>query len=213
MEESAAYRDGMSTLYVQCRCGDEKAYTTLERIVSTPVSSPSTLSQEDHLVAKGYLGDLFTISKSQLIPRDITRAKCLFSEISLLDTDKITCHHLQYLAAIYHLEYGSNDGILHVPLIEKSIEQGNAISMTTLGYCYTNGLGVKKNNYKSFEIDLRAAMTGYPMAQCNLGYRYDKGRGCLEDPALAAEWFKKPPTKGMQLLSSKLLIVLSQVGG
>lgn len=192
MEESAAYRDRVSHLYLKSRCGNKEAYNELESLASPTFHQ----SREDALVAKGYLGDLLLICNSQLIPRDERRGKELLSELSHLDRGDLTCYHLQHLLGIYYQDCCSGMETESVELFQQAADQGHAMSISTLGYFYDYGTGVRKNKKTAFSLYATAANKGYPVAQCNVGKCYDSGQGCEEDSILAGEWFQKAAEQG-----------------
>jgi TPR repeat protein len=193
MEESAAYRDRIAQLYLKSRCGKKEAYFELEGLACSTLHP----SPEDGLVAKGYLGDLLLICKSQLIPRNERRAKLLLSELLDIDRGTLTCRHLQHLLGVYYLDCCDGKESESVELFQQAADQGLAMSISTLGFCYDKGIGVRLNIKKAFSMYTLAAKKEYSVAQLNLAKCYDVGEGCEKDTAQAMEWFKKAADQGL----------------
>ena len=61
---------------------------------------------------------------------------------------------------------------------------------------YGKGLGVKRDDVKSFKWYKKSAEQGHPNAQFNLGVIYAKGRGTDKDEKLSREWYKKSAEQG-----------------
>lgn len=83
-----------------------------------------------------------------------------------------------------------------VRLFRRTAEQENATSQTHLGYCYLNGIGVKKDTKEAVRLFKLAAEEGHPMAQY---YLYEcwatsvKGIGWFE----ARRWLFSAADKGV----------------
>ena len=60
-----------------------------------------------------------------------------------------------------------------IECLNKSINLGNTASINTLGLCYLNGIGVKKNISKALELFNTAASKNYAYAYNNLGHYYE----------------------------------------
>jgi TPR repeat protein len=65
-----------------------------------------------------------------------------------------------------------------------------------LGYCYSQGFGVKKDNTEAFKWFLKAAELGNAVGAYNVGDSYYSGSGVEEDGKLAYEWFQKAHDMG-----------------
>jgi len=59
----------------------------------------------------------------------------------------------------------------------KAAEQGYAVGQSNLGFMYSNGYGVPKNDAEAIKWYRRAAKQGYAEAQYNLAIMYDQGMG------------------------------------
>ena len=193
--DSSAYKNDLLKLYMRCRSDDEEAYCELKRLVEAPSSSHPT--PEDALAAKGYLGDLLLIGKSQVIDYDEKRGNALLSELSYLDKESLTCCHLQYLlGAYYHdcLVGMEEEAFL---LYQKGADQGHILAISLLAYCYGTGEGTQKDVKKSLSLYKKAADLGHPVAQFNIGWMYFGGNYCVEkDKTIAFKWFKKSAENG-----------------
>jgi len=61
---------------------------------------------------------------------------------------------------------------------------------------YGKGLGVERDDVKSFEWYKKAAEQGHPNAQFNLGVIYSKGRGTDKDEKSSKEWYARAAEQG-----------------
>ena len=73
--------------------------------------------------------------------------------------------------------------------IRKSADQGNADAQCNLGFAYSVGRGVEKNQKEATKWFLKAADQGNADAQCNLGAAYFHGIGIIKDVQAAYGWF------------------------
>ncbi|RHZ45510.1 hypothetical protein Glove_673g43 [Diversispora epigaea] len=72
-----------------------------------------------------------------------------------------------------------------------------SIGQISLGLLYYNGLGLKKDEKKAFQIFMDAAENGSSWAQSCIGYCYNSGRGVDEkDDKKALEWNHKSANNG-----------------
>jgi len=70
-------------------------------------------------------------------------------------------------------------------------ETGDTKAQTYLGFCYENGLEVKKDYEEALKWFHKAAAQNYAEAQRNLGWCYYSGHGVKRDYAEAAKWYRK----------------------
>jgi TPR repeat protein len=70
-------------------------------------------------------------------------------------------------------------------------EAGDAKAQTYLGFCYENGLEVKKDYAEALKWFHKAVDQNYAEAQRNLGWCYYSGHGVKRDYAEAVRWFQK----------------------
>ena len=73
---------------------------------------------------------------------------------------------------------------------------GNASSINALGFLYTEGKGVPKNESRARELIRQAANMGHPNAQNAVGGYYYDGEGVARDFAEACRWFHKAAING-----------------
>ncbi|MEI6834447.1 MAG: hypothetical protein WCL28_10700 [bacterium] len=71
----------------------------------------------------------------------------------------------------------------------KGSELGSIESKQKLAYYYSNGLGVTKDERKSFELNLESANGGSVDAALNLAIEYEYGRGTEKDLEQAFHWY------------------------
>jgi len=70
-------------------------------------------------------------------------------------------------------------------------EQGDAEAQFSLGFCYDDGRGVKKDYAEAVKWYRKAAGQNFAPAQFNLGYCYANGQGVKKDEEEAVKWFTK----------------------
>lgn len=80
---------------------------------------------------------------------------------------------------------------------EEAAKKGDIGAQTALGYLYSKGEGVAKNDLEAIRWYRSAASQGDVVAQFNLGTFYDKGNGVGRDPYEAGRWFKKAALQGL----------------
>ena len=80
--------------------------------------------------------------------------------------------------------------------MRKSAEQGDADAQFNLGLCYTDGLGVAKDEKEAVRWYRQAAEQGDAKAQFNLGYCYAKGSGVTKDEKEAVRWYGQAAEQG-----------------
>ena len=78
----------------------------------------------------------------------------------------------------------------------KAAEQGDAAAQDRLGYRYTMGNGVAKDDKEAVKWYRKAAEQGHAPAQNSLGYCYAIGSGVAKDDKEAARWFRKSAEQG-----------------
>ncbi len=85
-------------------------------------------------------------------------------------------------------------------LIAKTLQQrakdGEADAQQELGYMYSSGKDVPKDDAKAFELFGKAASQGEPFAQRNLGVYFEQGWGTPKDDAKAFEWYRRAALQG-----------------
>lgn len=75
-------------------------------------------------------------------------------------------------------------------------ESGNRFAQAQVGYMYSVGMGVKKNENESIRFFELAAAQGVINAQMNLGAAYADGRGVKKDYSVALNWYRKAADAG-----------------
>ena len=76
--------------------------------------------------------------------------------------------------------------------VRKRAEAGDAAAQRNLGFRYSQGIDVEKNEKLALEWTRKAAEAGDAKAQFNLAGAYASGRSGLKvDPAAATEWYRK----------------------
>lgn len=57
----------------------------------------------------------------------------------------------------------------NIEFLQKAADLGNTIALYSLGFCYQHGFGFQKDLSKAIENYSKAAESGFPMANYNLG--------------------------------------------
>jgi TPR repeat protein len=81
---------------------------------------------------------------------------------------------------------------------------GYRFGLNNLGYCYENGIGIKINKRKAFELYQKAADLGNSIAQYNLALMYENGEGVDKNIDQAFYWYEKSADQGDQDARNKL---------
>jgi TPR repeat protein len=84
-------------------------------------------------------------------------------------------------------------------------EKGYPKAACDVGWMFSQGHGVTKDNKKAFEFMLQAADKGYHRAQNNIGLYYKNGTGCDINMGKAVEWLEKAEAANYDKLAKKAL--------
>lgn len=98
-----------------------------------------------------------------------------------------------------------------IPRLEASAERGLVKSAVRLGDAYFIGRGVEKSDEKAAYWYERAANSGDPWAQNQIGYFYQTGIGVQRDPVRAAHWYERAASSG--LLSARVNLGVAYLWG
>lgn len=82
--------------------------------------------------------------------------------------------------------------------IQSCVDQGNAYCLNVLGLLYKQGLGVEKNEEKTFNLIMEAAKKEFAAAEYNIGRFYMIGLGCDIDFDKARSWLTISADHGNQ---------------
>ena len=82
-------------------------------------------------------------------------------------------------------------------------------AQSKLGFLYSQGLGVVKDDTEAVRWYKLAAAQGNASAQSNLGLKYANGQGVLQDYAEAVRWFKLAAAKGDERAQYNLGVMYS----
>jgi TPR repeat protein len=80
--------------------------------------------------------------------------------------------------------------------LKKAAKQGHAIALYKLGFMYSGGIGVDKDQQESSKWFLKSAAQGYDRAQFSVGVIFLHGEGVKEDKKEALQWFLKAAEQG-----------------
>ncbi|MCX7010907.1 MAG: tetratricopeptide repeat protein [Kiritimatiellaeota bacterium] len=90
---------------------------------------------------------------------------------------------------------------------EAAAKLGDAEAQNQIGYYYSRGLGVERDDVKCAEWSGKSAEQGNAIGQFNLGLSYGNGRGVEKNGAKAAKLFQQAAEQGM----SKAQIALGEL--
>ena len=89
-----------------------------------------------------------------------------------------------------------------VDSVRKRAEAGDPAAQRVLGFRYSHGIDVEKDEKKAFEWTAKAAEQGDGKAMFNLANNYANGDGVAKDKAKAIAWYRKA-AKAFQALAEK----------
>lgn len=84
-----------------------------------------------------------------------------------------------------------------IPRLEAGAERGLVKNAVRLGDAYFIGRGVEKSDEKAAYWYERAANSGDPLAQKQIGYFYQAGIGVPRDPVRAVHWYQRAVASGV----------------
>jgi len=102
-------------------------------------------------------------------------------------TTPLTAAELIILGYIYHKLLNQPQQAFDA--FKAAVDLRSILGMTMVGYCYSTGTGVEKNNEIAFGLFYTAASRGNAIAMHNMGVFYLTGQGCEQDSILATEYF------------------------
>jgi TPR repeat protein len=76
--------------------------------------------------------------------------------------------------------------------------------MSTMGFHYAHGIGVKQNYEKAFEWYQKAADAGDAYAMYEVAHCYENGEGVDSDEDLYIEWLEKARDAGLECAEEEL---------
>lgn len=92
--------------------------------------------------------------------------------------------------------YARGDYVRAASLLRPLADAGSPLAQTYLGYMYSVGSGVPKDDNAAVFWLTRAAIQGVPNAQFLLGVMYDKGHGVPQDFTQAYFWYDLAAARG-----------------
>ncbi len=101
---------------------------------------------------------------------------------------------------IINEKIGHQDYKTAILYFEKAQELGNIAAINSLGLCYQNGLGVKKDLDKALSLFQEAAKKNYAYAFNNLGIHFEKEKNIVE----AKKYFLKSANLGESFACNKM---------
>ena len=86
------------------------------------------------------------------------------------------------------------------------------IALENLGYCYSEGIGVAKDEATAFEIYTKCAKLGSDIAMRNLGNMYENGVVVEQNYSVALHWYNKALTAGYEDAEEDIKRILEKLG-
>lgn len=134
-------------------------------------------------------------------------------ELGVQDEQRSIHYYEQAFDTLYDQAMGENDGEAQyslgnsyidgegvkqsysqaIKMYQRAIANNIAAAYNALGLCYGygTGLGVAKDDKKEFELQLKAAELGLPIAMNNVAYKYRNGDGVEKDENKYLEWIRR----------------------
>lgn len=139
--------------------------------------------------------------------RVLTSISLLLISIFAFAQERTDSAELFYRQA-YAIEIG-NDSVegsitCAIPLYIRAAEAGHVPAQSYLGFCYYQGVGVKRDPFKAIKWIEKAAFQGDIKACNNLGWLLANGDEVVRDYRKAAYWFKKASDVGMPMAQAQL---------
>mmetsp|Transcript_28273 Transcript_28273/g.72124 ORF Transcript_28273/g.72124 Transcript_28273/m.72124 type:complete len:627 (-) Transcript_28273:334-2214(-) len=141
------------------------------------------------MVAGHTLGWLYKLG--QYVKKDEDKSSSIFVDLALRGHwgSKGYCHRFGLGSFAKSVKSG-------VECYRKGVEEGDAVSINSLGYCYNFGVGVDVDTRKGLSLYRQAAEKGYVLAIRNLGVCYAKGIGVDVDKPVAVKYYKQAADLG-----------------
>lgn len=97
-----------------------------------------------------------------------------------------------YLVNVETLQYRDDAEVQQgISLLRKGVEHGVAKCLSTLAFCYQEGIGVPKKAEQALRWFRKAAEAGDPGSYFNVGCMYYYGNGCQENDSEAWKWLTR----------------------
>ena len=81
-------------------------------------------------------------------------------------------------------------------LVSPHAQRGNALAQNYLGWMYSGGRGVTRNEAEAVNWYRKSAEQGHETAQFNLGFMYENGRGVTRNITEATKWYRRAAEQG-----------------
>jgi TPR repeat protein len=100
-----------------------------------------------------------------------------------------------------------------VEWIRKAAELGYSAAQNNLGYAYSSGSGVLKDDKEAVKWYRKSAEQDNADGQYNLGVMYSNGRGVLKDYKEAVKWYRKAAEQGSVAAQGNLGVMYAKGEG
>ena len=110
---------------------------------------------------------------------------------------------------------GSRDdanAVAALDLYQEAYRLGNMQAAVSIGRCYDDGIGVKRDEGTAVQYYIEAANAGIPDGMHNLGFCYMDGRVVEKNEELGVQWMTKSFEAGNVYSAYTLGITLQQAG-
>ena len=88
--------------------------------------------------------------------------------------------------------------------LQKAVDKGHSAARLPLAAMYREGMGVRQDPVRAFELFTISANEGYPSAQFTLGAIYRAGEGVETDYSMAYKWFLAAAQQGEEASQNNL---------
>lgn len=130
-------------------------------------------------------------------PQDYEKAGYSFRESGYINDKKAYIDCVNYIGNKFY--YGKGTVVNHQKGFEWykiAADLGDARAQNQVGYCYDQGIGVKKDSNLAFRYFAQSARQNNKIAQANLGLCYQYGMGTDVDKKEAVKWYEKAANNG-----------------
>ncbi len=141
---------------------------------------------------------LLEIKKASNLLKGEASAKVIRGQIKLLRKYK----HIAQARAELVIEHFQNHHDLNPEIVFswalEAANRGDARNMVNAGYCYANGIGVKKDYKSAIKWLLKASKAEMPEAFYNLAKHFEAGEGVVKNRKQAFHYYKLAANKGSE---------------
>ncbi|POG61633.1 hypothetical protein GLOIN_2v1786332 [Rhizophagus irregularis DAOM 181602=DAOM 197198] len=160
------------------------------------VDNPSVIEFFNHLQPSFKIpnGEEIKIQLNQSKPlNDITYHPEYYHQLEIGTEDK---GDINSMNNVEYYDYGVGHEIATFELYKEAADKDDISSMYNFGYCYSQGIGIERNENRAFELYKEVAENGDLDSLYNLEYCYSQEIGTRKNEIKAFELYKEAAEKG-----------------